>query len=61
MEIIVLMNWSIWITRNEWTFSNSAHSVQGVKRHFTTELRAVAQHKVNSQLQEDILDWLDAL
>jgi hypothetical protein len=39
MEIIILMAWSIWKTRNEWIFNNNDPSVHGCKQKFISEFR----------------------
>nr|TKW32264.1 hypothetical protein SEVIR_2G157300v2 [Setaria viridis] len=61
MEIIILMTWSIWTTRNDWTFNNSAPMIRDVKWKFVSEFRLVALHRVRTQTQSLMLDWVDTL
>nr|TKW16243.1 hypothetical protein SEVIR_5G287200v2 [Setaria viridis] len=61
MEIIVLMAWSIWTTRNAWTFNNVAPTVPEVKHKFISEIRLIAFHRVNCHVQSSLLDWIDSL
>jgi hypothetical protein len=41
IEIVILMNWSIWKTRNAWFFQNKAPTVQQCKNEFARELHLV--------------------
>jgi hypothetical protein len=41
MEIVILMNWSIWKSRNAWFFQNKAPTVQHCKNEFARELHLV--------------------
>lgn len=61
MEIIILMTWSIWTTRNDWTFNNVAPTIRDVTRKFVSEFRQVALHRARTHLQPLMLDWVDAL
>nr|TKW10249.1 hypothetical protein SEVIR_6G149700v2 [Setaria viridis] len=61
MEIIILMTWSIWTTRNDWTFNNSAPTIRDVIRKFVLDFRLVALHRARTQMQSLMLDWVDAL
>lgn len=52
MDIIILMTWSIWTTRNNWMFENIDPQVQECKRKFLCEFSLVMfrtrQDMVNS-------------
>jgi hypothetical protein len=49
MEIIILLAWSIWHTRNNWIFNNLDPSVQSCRRTFKKEF-SVLLHKVKPSL-----------
>ena len=38
MEIIILMSWSIWTTRNDWIFNDIDPTVDSCKRKFISKL-----------------------
>nr|TKW31626.1 hypothetical protein SEVIR_2G117900v2 [Setaria viridis] len=61
MEIIILMSWSIWTTRNDWTFNNVDPLISGTRSKFLTELSLVASHRMNSVLSQECLDWIHSL
>jgi hypothetical protein len=44
MEIIILMAWSIWTTRNDWIFNNIDPSVENCKQKFISEF-SLMMHK----------------
>lgn len=56
VEIIILMTWSIWTTRNDWTFNNVAPTIRDVTRKFVSEFRQVALHWARTHLQPLMLD-----
>nr|TKW40321.1 hypothetical protein SEVIR_1G238000v2 [Setaria viridis] len=61
MEIIILMSWSIWTSRNDWTFNNVAPAIRDVTRKFISEFRQVALHRARPLLQPQMLEWVAAL
>nr|TKV94228.1 hypothetical protein SEVIR_9G279900v2 [Setaria viridis] len=61
MEVTILMSWSIWVTRNDWTFNNSDPTVSGAKRKFISEISLVASHRMNSSVSQLCLDWIQNL
>nr|TKW00212.1 hypothetical protein SEVIR_8G093200v2 [Setaria viridis] len=61
MEIIILMSWSIWTTRNDWTFNNVDPSISGTRSKFLSEFSLVASHRMNSVLGQECLDWIRSL
>ncbi|TVT96950.1 hypothetical protein EJB05_57834, partial [Eragrostis curvula] len=38
MDIIIMMSWSIWVSRNEWIFRNIDPTVQNCRRNFFKEM-----------------------
>jgi hypothetical protein len=58
MEIIILMTWSIWKSRNEWLFENKDPSVHHCKNEFSKELRTVV-HRARGKYDNSIPNWLD--
>nr|TKW09450.1 hypothetical protein SEVIR_6G095300v2 [Setaria viridis] len=61
MEVIILMTWSIWTTRNDWTFNNLDPSIAGTRSKFLSELSLVASHRMNSLLSQTCFDWILSL
>jgi hypothetical protein len=57
MEIIILMTWSIWKSRNEWLFSNKDPSVLRCTQEFSRELRLII-HRARGEFDTSILNWL---
>jgi hypothetical protein len=57
MEIVILMNWSIWKTRNAWFFQNKAPTVQQCKIEFARELRLVML-RAKGRFDSTIPAWL---
>jgi hypothetical protein len=53
MEIIIIMAWSIWMTRNDWIFSNIDLSVERCKAKFIYEFSLVL-FRVKSGLLLDV-------
>nr|TKW22750.1 hypothetical protein SEVIR_4G248600v2 [Setaria viridis] len=60
MEIIVIMTWSIWTIRNDWTFNCKAPTVQEVKRRFVVELRTISLHRAKPSMAPAMLNWIDS-
>jgi hypothetical protein len=58
MEVIILMTWSIWKSRNEWLFENKDPSVHHCTHEFSKELRLVI-HKARGKYDISIPSWLD--
>jgi hypothetical protein len=57
MEIIILMTWSIWKSRNEWLFSNKDPSVHRCTQEFSKELRLII-HRARGNFDTSIPNWL---
>jgi hypothetical protein len=57
MEIIILMIWSIWKSRNEWLFSNKDPSVHRCMQEFSKELRLII-HRARGKFDTSIPNWL---
>ena len=57
MEIVILMNWSIWKTRNAWFFQNKAPTVQHCKNEFARELHLVML-RAKGRFDSTIPAWL---
>jgi hypothetical protein len=57
MEIIILMTWSIWKSRNEWLFSNKDPSVHRCTQEFSKELRLI-MHRARGKFDTSIPNWL---
>jgi hypothetical protein len=58
MEVIILMTWSIWKSRNEWLFENKDPSVHHCTYEFSKELRLVI-HRARGKYDISIPSWLD--
>jgi hypothetical protein len=58
MEIIILMTWSIWKSRNEWLFSNKDPSVHRCTQEFSKELRLI-MHRAQGKFDTSIPNWLN--
>jgi hypothetical protein len=57
MEIVILMTWSIWKTRNAWLFQNKAPTVQLCKNEFARELHLVML-RAKDRFDSTIPAWL---
>lgn len=57
MDIIILLCWSIWKTRNEWLFQNIDPTVQGCKSKFLSEMSTMI-HRAKEKHKVDIQEWL---
>ena len=57
LEIIVLMAWSIWTTRNDWIFNNVHPTIQGCKRKFCKEFNLLL-HRVKHPKIDEMKVWL---
>lgn len=60
MEIIVLMTWSIWTTRNDWIFREVDPSIPNCKRKFMEEF-SLLQHRVKPEQVMIMTAWLDSI
>lgn len=58
MEIIILMVWSIWLTRNDWTFNNLDPSMNSYRRKFKDEYVLLLRAKPT--LLPAMSDWIEA-
>jgi hypothetical protein len=60
MEIIILMVWSIWKTRNDWIFNNIDPSVEVCRIRFISEFKLLL-HRVKQSSVPQLENWLNAL
>ncbi|RLM97793.1 ML domain protein isoform X2 [Panicum miliaceum] len=60
MEIIILMAWSIWTTRNDWIFKEIDPIVDSCKRHFMAEMFLLS-HRTKPELAAAVETWLQSL
>jgi hypothetical protein len=60
MEIIILMTWAIWTTRNAWIFSNIYPLVQDCKRKFLSEF-SLLLHRVKYEMVNPMEVWLNVV
>jgi hypothetical protein len=60
MEIIILMAWSIWTSRNDWIFNDVAPQVQDCKRKFLTEF-SLLLHRARPDLINSMEVWMNLL
>jgi hypothetical protein len=60
MEIIILMAWSIWTTRNDWIFNDVAPQVQDCKRKFLTEF-SLLLHRARPDLINSMEVWMNLM
>jgi hypothetical protein len=57
MEVIILMTWSIWKSRNEWLFANKDPLVHHCTQKFCKELRLII-HRARRNFDTSIPNWL---
>jgi hypothetical protein len=57
MEIIILVAWGIWISRNNKNFNNQALSFQSWKAMYLQELTMMA-HRMKKKHAETFTEWL---
>jgi hypothetical protein len=57
MEVIILVTWSIWKSRNEWLFTNKDSSVHHCTQEFCKELRLII-HRARGNFDTSIPNWL---
>nr|TKW38199.1 hypothetical protein SEVIR_1G098100v2 [Setaria viridis] len=60
MEIIILMEWSIWTTRNNWMFNNIDPLSLECKRKFVSELKDLSI-RINQRHRSRLEDWIQSL
>jgi hypothetical protein len=60
MEIIILMTWAIWTTRNAWIFNNMDPLPQDCKRKFLSKF-SVLLHRVKPELVNPMEVWLNVV
>jgi hypothetical protein len=60
MDIIILMCWSIWMTRNDFIFRGQQPIVQETKVRFKLEFTLVI-HRAKERLKHHMSSWLEAL
>jgi hypothetical protein len=58
MEIIILMAWAIWVTRNDWIFNNINPTVESCRRKFKEEFKLLLL-RAKPSLVEAMSAWLD--
>jgi hypothetical protein len=59
MEIVILMTWSIWLTRNDWIFSHLDPSVPNCRRKFKGEF-CLLLLRAKPTLLPAMSDWIEA-
>jgi hypothetical protein len=60
MEIIILMAWSIWTTRNDWMFKNKDPQVQECKQKFLKEF-SLLLHRVRPDKVSAMETWMNVV
>lgn len=60
MEIIILMTWAIWTTRNDWIFENEDPTVAKCKGKFVHEF-SLLLHRAKSSYFPRIKEWLESI
>ncbi|RCV29028.1 hypothetical protein SETIT_5G450400v2 [Setaria italica] len=60
MEIVILLMWSIWATRNDWMFNAADPLVQKCKAIFVSAF-GLLKHRACPSLLQPMEDWLNAL
>nr|TKW22183.1 hypothetical protein SEVIR_4G212700v2 [Setaria viridis] len=60
MEVLVLMSWSIWTTRNDWTFNDVDPTVEGTRPKFLSELSLVAS-RAKQRIEINLAPTLNSL
>jgi hypothetical protein len=48
MDVIILMAWSIWLTRNDWMFNGIHPTVEDCRRKFMTEFSLLLRARAES-------------
>lgn len=60
MEIIILLSWSIWTTRNNFIFNRVQPTIQSTKQTFIHEF-AMVLHRAKKKYFPDIEAWLESV
>ncbi|TVU40431.1 hypothetical protein EJB05_13896, partial [Eragrostis curvula] len=60
MEIVTLMSWCIWTSRNDWLFSDIDPTVEDCKRKFVREFKLLL-HRAKKKYFPQIEEWLQNL
>nr|TKW04854.1 hypothetical protein SEVIR_7G137400v2 [Setaria viridis] len=60
MEIIILMTWSIWTTRNNWMFNNIDPLSLSCKQNFVSKLKDLSL-RIKSRHRPRLEDWIQSL
>jgi hypothetical protein len=58
IEVIILMTWSVWTTRNDWMFNNIDPQVQNCKRRFLSEF-SLFLHRVRPDKISAMEVWMN--
>lgn len=58
MEIIILMSWSIWTTRNNFIFEGRQPSISSCLERFQSVLTLLL-HRVKEDTKQAILQWME--
>jgi hypothetical protein len=57
MEIIIIMSWCIWKSRNNWIFNKNPATVEACREMFKREMRLVC-HRVKPEIGDRIRSWI---
>ncbi|TVU31700.1 hypothetical protein EJB05_23398, partial [Eragrostis curvula] len=60
MEVIILMSWSIWQTRNNWIFNNIDPTIEGCRQMFKKEMLLVV-HRAKQKYFPALTSWIENL
>jgi hypothetical protein len=60
MEIIILMSWSVWKSRNDWIFNNIDPSVEDCQLRFISDFKLLLQRAKHSSLLP-MENWLNSV
>jgi hypothetical protein len=60
MEIIILMTWSIWTTRNDWIFNQTDPSIDSCRDKFLHEF-SLLKHRTKARYLPAMESWLSSL
>nr|TKW28482.1 hypothetical protein SEVIR_3G325900v2 [Setaria viridis] len=58
MEVIIIISWCIWMTRNDWIFNGIHPTIQGTIIHFKHFFTLVI-HRVKDTWKQPMFQWLD--